>query len=130
NDKKLELLNSVALKGYPLRIFPYECYYSLPYEEALWSEDYLSECSFWQRGNDFFVLLKDEKGSPYLHVKYFGANSFDQPGLWRRIIHEANKTGRNAWIDLPYYRGLPQESIHFSECVPWTCYGRISHQTS
>ncbi|HEX7064849.1 MAG TPA: GNAT family N-acetyltransferase [Bacillales bacterium] len=130
HNEKYELLKSVGFKDNPLHIFPYECYYSLPYEEALWSENYLSGCSFWRRGADFFALMEDTKGSPYLHVKYFGENSFAQPGLWARIITEARKTDRSIWVDLPYQKGLPEETASFSSRVPWTCYGRISQQTS
>lgn len=128
NQKKRELLKKVTPNENPLRIFPYECYYPLPYEDTLWGEDYLSACTFLKNGDHFVLLMPDEKGGSYLHVKYFGYDVFSQSGLWRKVITEARKTNREVWIDLPYGGGLPEEKADFFRSTAWTCYGRRSPQ--
>lgn len=128
NQEKRVLLNTVTPENNPLGIFPYECYYSLPYEETLWHDAYLSRCVFQKKHADFVVLMPDEKGAAYLHVKYFGKNIFSESGLWRSILTEAEKTGREIWIDLPYPDGLPAEKAGFFRTTSWVCYGRRSPQ--
>ncbi|HEX6923738.1 MAG TPA: GNAT family N-acetyltransferase [Bacillales bacterium] len=129
-NEKRRLLKGVAPENRPLGVFPYECYYTFPFEEALWTDEYLSESFFWKHGDQFVVLTEDEKGDSYLHMKYFSENGLVLPGLWAKVITEAERTGRILWVDLPYEKPLQKEIPSFSECVPWTSYGRGSFQTS
>lgn len=126
NWEKRTLLENVSEEENQLHIFPYECYYPLPYEKALWTDDYLSGCIFLKCRDRFVVLLKDDKGESYLHVKYFWDDAFKQPGLWKKVLEEAEKTGRKVWIDLPADVELPENTADMFRRRTWTCYGRRS----
>lgn len=123
--QKQTLLNNLLIQDKQLNVFVYECYYPLPFESPLWSEEYLQNCKCLKNNERFVLLMPDEKGSSYLHMKYFWDDSFSQPGLWQAALTEANKTGRKLWIDLPETQNFEQTTAPF-ERAAWMCFGRRS----
>lgn len=124
--EKRSLLKKVRPDENPLRIFPYECYYPLPFEETLWSDAYLNKCRFLVREDRFIILMKDTKGSSYLHAKYLFEDLFLEPGLFALLLQESKNQGLRLWVDLPYSNGLPESYKRFFETTIWTNWGRRS----
>lgn len=123
--EKQALLNNLSIQENQLRIFPYECYYPLPFESPLWTEDYLEKCKCLKDDGRFVLFMPDEKGSSYLHMKYFWDDSFSRPGLWQAALTEAGKIGRKLWIDLPETQNFDETAAPF-ERTAWMCFGRRS----
>lgn len=125
NKAKKDLIKRLISEENSLNMFPYACYYPLPYYEDLLDDQYLSNCKFWEKGNRFVSLMPDEKGDSYYQMKYFWNDSFDQEGLWPKMIQEAEKEGRKIWIDLSPegFNRIPNLS-YFNLSSAWRLYGK------
>lgn len=112
-----------------LEAFPYECYYPLPYDEGLFTDDYLNECTFYiNLTEDRFVIFRnDQKGNLHTHVKYFWDDHFEQPGFFETVYQNwaENPEAAGAWIDFSEtgYKNIPNTSI-FEVQKPWLLYSR------
>ncbi|MFD2922654.1 GNAT family N-acetyltransferase [Halobacillus naozhouensis] len=99
-EKLSYLLN---LSDNALGLFPYECYYPLPYDQVFFTENYLEEaCMYVNPDKTRFVLIKnDQKKYRYAHVKYFWNDHYQQPGFFETILDHWNKNDDNygSWID-------------------------------
>ncbi|MEQ6391198.1 GNAT family N-acetyltransferase [Bacillaceae bacterium S4-13-58] len=118
----------LAHQNNALGMFPYECYYPLPFVEELFADEYLDSLAiFINPDGDRFVALKaDSKGDWYAHVKYFWDDHFEQPGFWKTVF-EYTRQHRNSmgiWIDFSPqgFRNIPNlEAFDIQE--PWMMYG-------
>ncbi|KHE67042.1 GNAT family N-acetyltransferase, partial [Halobacillus sp. BBL2006] len=84
-EKKRELL--LSLQPTP-EVFPYECYYPLPYNASLFTKEYLKDSTFYVKpDNSRFVIIKnDTKKHQYSHVKYFWDDHYQQPGFFATLM--------------------------------------------
>ncbi|MFD1020419.1 GNAT family N-acetyltransferase [Thalassobacillus hwangdonensis] len=126
-DEKLDLLHSI--KDNPLHMFPYECYYPLPFDDVLFTLEYLAESAFFLSPDKsrFVILRNDQKGEDYAHVKYFWNDHYKQPGLFDTLL---SYWGRHpdldaVWIDFTQeaFQRVPNlEAYDVQE--PWLLYGK------
>ncbi|WP_070121187.1 GNAT family N-acetyltransferase [Bacillus marinisedimentorum] len=124
-EEKRYLLEQLPPAKNELQLFPYECYYPLPYEPQFLSDVYLAKCIFYKKGSRFAVVMPDEKAESYFHVKYFHEDLFKQSGLWNTIVPLAEDNGRKFWLDLPpdSFISMPERS-RFNIQDQWALYGR------
>ncbi|SDH03263.1 Acetyltransferase (GNAT) family protein [Alteribacillus persepolensis] len=125
NNKKRQLLQRTANDYDRTRVFPYNIYCPLPFEESLWSDRYLDQCQCYQSGSRLFLLMKDDRIGSYYHVKYFWNDVFEQHGLWSIVTNQAALSHRRIWLDLTpsSARSLPDVS-YVKVDTPWTLFGR------
>ncbi|MFC7064068.1 GNAT family N-acetyltransferase [Halobacillus seohaensis] len=125
SDKRDLLLNN---KDNELGLFPYECYYPLPYDEAFFTDDYLIDSNLYiNSDNSRFVLIKnDQKKYDYAHVKYFWNDHYRQPGFFETLLYHWNENPQNVgcWIDFSEkgFDKIPDPSPYDVQ-DPWILYG-------
>lgn len=125
--RKRSLLSSLDYNV--LGAFPYECYYPLPFDEKLFTDEYLNECTFYINPEEdrFVIFRNDQKGALHTHVKYFWDDHFEQPGFFETVYHnwDDNPEAVGAWIDFSEtgYKNIPDTSI-FEVQKPWRLYCR------
>ncbi|HET7628413.1 MAG TPA: GNAT family N-acetyltransferase [Bacillales bacterium] len=124
SEKRERLISAVQTMDRPLTVFPYACYYPLPFEADLFSADYVANGRMYESGGQFFLLMNDTKGKDYLHLKIFDTSVIDDPGLWHTAAREAEKAGRDLWVDLPPDAVASRDWLRSFHCTRWTCYGR------
>lgn len=122
---KRDLIRLSISEQNELNIFPYSCYYPLPYHENLLDDQYLEKCQLWKKEKRFVCLMADEKGDSYFQMKYFWNDSFEQEGLWAKVIDEAEKAGRKIWIDMSPegFERIPNLR-YFNLSPAWELYGK------
>lgn len=129
-QRKKEWLKQVYLdkKAY----FPYECYYTLPAIQTLFTEDTIEDWIFYEnREQTRFITMKiDVKKQTYLHVTYPWDDLMEQNGLWETIRKEQqrftkkNNTAVAIWMDLSNEAVLTLPNDHpFELPSPWMLYG-------
>lgn len=112
-----------------LDAFPYECYYPLPFDKGLFTDDYLNECTFYiNPAEDRFVIFRNDwKGDLHTHVKYFWDDHFQQPGFFETVYQNwaENPEAAGAWVDFSEtgYKNIPDPSL-FEVQKPWLLYSR------
>ncbi len=123
--EKRYILEHLPPEQNELQLFPYECYYPLPYEPQHLSDEYLAKCLFYKKDSRFAVIMPDEKAEPYFQVKYFQQDLFQQQGLWNLIIPLAEANRRKVWLDLPpdTFRNMPEPG-RFDIQDQWGLFGR------
>ncbi len=125
--EKRKLLSRLTSNA--LEVFPYECYYPLPFDKNLFTDDYLDECTFYvSPSEDRFVIFRnDQKGSLHTHVKYFWNDHYEQPGFFETVYHnwDENPEAAGAWFDFSEtgFKNIPDPSI-FEVQKPWRLYSR------
>ncbi|WP_226580391.1 GNAT family N-acetyltransferase [Halobacillus litoralis] len=125
-DDKRHLLMNVSENK--LQMFPYECYYPLPFDNALFTDEYLKEASFYQKPDKtrFVIVKNDTKKYDYSHVKYFWDDHYDQPGFFETIVDHWEKHPHHAgcWIDFSHqgFQNIPDPSAYDVQ-EPWILYG-------
>ena len=126
-DQKRTLLSS--LNDNALGAFPYECYYPLPFDKVLFTDEYLNECTFYINPEEdrFVIFRNDQKGDLHTHVKYFWDDHFEQPGFFETVYQNWNENpeAAGAWIDFSEtgFKNIPDLSI-FEVQKPWRLYSR------
>ncbi|WP_202081339.1 GNAT family N-acetyltransferase [Caldalkalibacillus salinus] len=123
-EDKRALLQSLEGQATSLGMFPYQCYYPLPYDQELFSDAYLDQCEAWVSGEECILFNADTKGVDYLHLKYFGERLFEQPDIWSIVLDHAEKYNQTIWIDVnqTHYDLMPKEWFTVDE--PWHLYGQ------
>lgn len=125
-NKKHELLKS--LESNALGMFPYECYYPFPYDNALFTDDYVADSSFYISPDEsrFVIIKSDTKKYEYSHVKYFWNDHYTQPGFFETLLDHWNKNPENVgcWIDFSAegFKHIPDLSAYDVQ-EPWILYG-------
>lgn len=124
--RKRSLLNS--LQENALETFPYECYYPFPFDEALFTDDYLQACSFFENDDQsrFVIIKNDTKKYDYSHVKYFWDDHYNQPGFFETILDhwKNNPDNVGCWIDFSDqgFKNIPELTAYDVQ-EPWILYG-------
>lgn len=113
-------------------VFPYECYYTFPASEKLFTEEKLDQWTFFENPQQDRILItkQDYKREYYLHVVYPWDDLLKQDGLWETISmaqHELSikvNTTPFIWIDLSpsQVQSLPNNHP-FELPSPWLLYG-------
>jgi hypothetical protein len=125
-QKKRTLLS--RLNENALGMFPYECYYPFPFDDALFTDDYLKESTFYESPdhNRFVIIKNDTKKYDYSHVKYFWNDHYQQPGFFETIVDHWNNHPNNVgcWIDFSDqgFKHIP-ELTAYNVQEPWILYG-------
>lgn len=125
-ESKRQLLQSLTTNT--LEMFPYECYYPLPFDEDLFTDQYLYKTSFYLNpdGSRFVVLQNDTKKFDYSHVKYFWDDHYQQPGFFETLLHhwQENPENTGCWIDFSDqgFKNIPDLSAYDVQ-EPWILYG-------
>ncbi|MFQ3544846.1 GNAT family N-acetyltransferase [Halobacillus rhizosphaerae] len=108
-------------------IFPYECYYPLPYHQSLFTDKMLSESYFYASTNRkrFVIIKTDQKKYRYSHVKYFWDDHYTQPGFFETIRHHWKQHPDNygCWLDFSPtgFSHIPDLSPYEVQ-EPWVLY--------
>ncbi|WP_084778749.1 GNAT family N-acetyltransferase [Sediminibacillus massiliensis] len=124
--KKRELLDSVTHNA--INVFPYECYYPLPFKQTLVTDEYLEESAFYLSPDKqrFMTIRNDQKRDWYAQVKYFWDDHFEQPGFWETAFHYADRHPLHpaVWIDFSEegFKKIPDKQA-FELSDPWILYG-------
>lgn len=103
-----------------LTFFPHSIYYPLPYVPNL-TDDYLDSIEMFQNNMGSFIIMKEEKGATYLHVKVWNEKTLHSKELWQIVNAEAEKDARSIWIDLPTEQAKWLEA-HSHQSI-WHLYG-------
>lgn len=124
--QKHHLLTRLKSETRDLPLFPYDCYYPLPYEADVWHGNYLESVIFYKNKIDSNVAMatEDGKGWPYLQWTYFGADLFEKPGLWQVMIQHAQTLGYDIWFELPIQTTIPDKLKPYLTTNAWTYYGK------
>lgn len=113
-------------------VFPYECYYTFPASEELFTDAKLAQWSFFENRDKDRVLItkKDYKRDYYLHTVYPWDDLMEQPGLWETIsmaqrqLSEKVETNALLWMDLSPMQVSKLPAHHaFDLPSPWLLYG-------
>ncbi|WP_181349623.1 GNAT family N-acetyltransferase [Thalassobacillus sp. CUG 92003] len=126
--KKRALLRSLHQNA--LGVFPYECYYPFPFDDALFTDAYLQTCSFYQSPDQqrFVVIQNDQKKYQYAHVKYFWNDHYEQPGFFETLRDhwQHNPDNVGCWIDFSPegYQNI-QDLTPYEVKDPWVLYGML-----
>jgi RimJ/RimL family protein N-acetyltransferase len=130
NEKKKRLwLQETFLESG--RIFPYECYYPFPADEALFGHENLNTWRFYENssGTRYMLTKIDTKDRTYLHVIYPWQDYRNQNGLWGTIAAEQARSEHELqeqlqiWLDVQDAGALP-ENHPFELRSRWTLYGK------
>ena len=117
-------------------VFPYECYYTFPASDELFTDAKLLQWSFFENPNKDRVLIvkKDYKRDYYLHTVYPWGDLMEQPGLWETIsmaqhqLSQKVKTNALLWMDLsPDQVSMLPAHHPFDLPSPWLLYGIDRH---
>ncbi|TCT18800.1 FR47-like protein [Melghiribacillus thermohalophilus] len=128
-EEKRKLFSTLSSRENQLGMFPYECYYPLPFHEALFSDEYLAESIVFRKedGSRFFVMKEDQKGNVYAHLKYFWDDSFEQPGFWKTVLYALDEifTNHKLWIDFSEggFHRMPSPGAFYVQ-DPWILYSK------
>lgn len=124
-EEKRSFLQS--LKENALGAFPYEAYYPLPFDESLFTDEYLKDGTFYINSDRsrFLFCKVDQKGNLYLNCKYFWNDHFKQPGLFETIQYEwaKHEDVYGAWMDVSSEVATTFSSDAFETQDPWLLYG-------
>ncbi|MBM7551319.1 GNAT family N-acetyltransferase [Thalassobacillus pellis] len=127
-NEKSSLLASLHFTA--LDAFPYECYYPLPFDQQLFTNNYLEECTFYvNSATDRFVILRNDlKGDLYSHVKYLWDDHYEQPGFFETIQYHLKTISpetAGAWIDFSQdgFKNIPDKTPYEIQ-KPWILYGK------
>lgn len=104
-----------------LTFFPHSIYYPLPYVPKLTS-GYLDSIEMFQNDFGTFILMKEEKGATYLHVKVWNEKTLHSKEFWEIVNAEAEREARSIWIDLPTEQAKWLEA-HSHQNI-WHLYGK------
>src|SRR5699024_8959068 len=100
--EKRHILNHLAEEKI-LDVYPYECFYTFPYREALITDKKLAETRFYQNdaSDRWLIISDDQKGDAYAQVRYFWNDYFSQAGLFETVVYDLNQgsDARLAWFD-------------------------------
>ncbi|SFF91445.1 hypothetical protein SAMN05216353_11381 [Halobacillus alkaliphilus] len=124
---KKELIHSTEMNE--LGVFPFECYYPLPYDNALFTDQHLEKSSFYQNpdASRFVIVKSDTKKFDYSHVKYFWNDHYNQPGFFETILHhwKQHPDHVGCWIDFSAegFKNIPDLSPYDVQ-EPWMLYGK------
>lgn len=127
-SEKKALLTVDALKENALHMYPYECYYPLPLNNNIFTDEHLRKSAFFQSPDKsrLLIIKNDQKRDWYAQVKYFWNDHYEQPGFWETINayldEEPNDIG--VWIDFSVeaFKGLPNfAAFHIQDA--WVQYG-------
>ncbi|QHT47584.1 GNAT family N-acetyltransferase [Bacillus sp. SB49] len=117
------------LMQYASKVFPYECYYPLPYDEVFFTDAYMKASSFYiNKAEDRFMIIRnDVKGEAYAHVKYSWDDAFHQPGFYETVLEYWKKNSENdgCWFDFTEagFQTIPNTTA-FEFQDPWILYGQ------
>lgn len=101
--------------------FPYSIYYPLPYLPSL-SSTYLEQVELFANDTGGFMLVKEEKGASYLHVKVLNETTLYSREMWKMVNAYAIEEARTIWIDLPIQQAKWLEP--YSHQTTWCLYGQ------
>ncbi|EQB37828.1 hypothetical protein M948_04495 [Virgibacillus sp. CM-4] len=130
-QKKKGWINQAYINNHA--IFPYECYYSFPATEDLFTEENLQTWEFYENPTStrFIITKHDQKKYDYLHVAYPWNDITRQAGLWETITYAYRKLCRRTkkptfiWIDLTKEEAKALPANHAFELPsPWILYGK------
>ncbi len=125
-QKKREILSN--LNNNELGLFPYECYYPFPYDEAFFTNQYLADAHLYMNSSHSRVVLikNDQKKHDYSHVKYFWNDHYEQPGFFETVLQHWHQNPQNTgcWIDFSDqgFRNIP-DLTPYDVQKPWMLYG-------
>ncbi|MGA9290656.1 MAG: GNAT family N-acetyltransferase [Anaerobacillus sp.] len=80
--------------------FPYSIYYPLPYVPDL-TQLYLDNIELYTSKTGNFVIMREDKGASYLHLKVWNGQTLHCQEMWRIVNFIAQKEDRTIWVDLP-----------------------------
>lgn len=112
-----------------LKVYPFECYYPLPYTDALITNEELKQSTFYLNPtNDRFLVIKnDQKREWFAQIKYFWNDHFDQPGFWNTVNHhvENDPLMPRPWLDFSKegLANIPNIKL-FDVSDGWVLYGK------
>ena len=101
--------------------FPYSIYYPLPYLPSL-SSPYLEQIELFVNDDGGFIMVKEEKGASYLHVKVLNETTLYSKAMWDKVNAYAIEEARTIWVDLPIQHAEWLEP--FSHQTIWRLYGQ------
>ncbi|WP_226657465.1 GNAT family N-acetyltransferase [Pseudalkalibacillus hwajinpoensis] len=101
--------------------FPYSIYYPLPYLPIL-SPAYLNKVELFVNGSGGFMIMKEEKGASYLHLKVFNETTLYNKTMWDMVNAHASEEARTIWVDLPIQQAKWLEP--YSHQTIWHLYGQ------
>lgn len=101
--------------------FPYSIYYPLPFLPIL-SPSYLNQVELFVNGSGGFMIMKEEKGASYLHLKVFNETTLYSKELWETVNAYASEEARTIWVDLPLQQAKWLEP--YSHQTVWHLYGQ------
>ncbi|WP_169525400.1 GNAT family N-acetyltransferase [Pseudalkalibacillus hwajinpoensis] len=104
-----------------LPFFPHSIYYPLPYVPKL-TVGYLDSIEMFQNDLGSFMIMKEEKGASYLHVKVWNERTLHSKEMWQIVNAEAEREARSIWIDLPLDQANWLEAQ--SHQTIWHLYGK------
>lgn len=133
-DKKRQWLEETYLNpDFEKSIFPYEAYYPFPARLSLFTDDRLDGWLCFENSDATRVVFmwEEEKGKKYLHVVYPWSDFMNQPGLFRLISDEFNKSqdwyqADAIWMDLTEQEAeLLPDNHPFDLPSPWMLHGHF-----
>ncbi|CQR46506.1 hypothetical protein BN1058_00767 [Paraliobacillus sp. PM-2] len=125
---KRKLIKQLKIEN-ALHVYPFECYYPMPYSDALLTDEELAHSTFYLNPtNDRFMIIKnDQKREWFAHVKYFWNDHFEQAGFWNTINHHVNHDGLHPrpWFDFSKegVANIPNIKL-FDVSDGWILYGK------
>lgn len=129
-ERKKQWIDQLYIKTGAL--FPYECYYLFPSSETLFSDDKLSQWSFFENGprDRVLILQHDFKAHYHLHTIYPWNDLMEQPGLWETVSAEFQKLKAahgeetDIWLELTKDQAAHLPDRHrFHLPSAWVLYG-------
>lgn len=100
--------------------FPYTIYYPLSFLPIL-SPAYLNQVELYVNDHGGFMIMKEEKGASYLHLKVFNEITLWNKTMWEMVNAYASEEARTIWIDLPIQQAKWLEP--YSHQTVWHLYG-------
>ncbi|MFB1051293.1 GNAT family N-acetyltransferase [Paraliobacillus sp. JSM ZJ581] len=112
-----------------LNVYPFECYYPLPYTDTLITDEELEQSYFFLNPtNDRFLIIKnDQKRERFAQIKYFWNDHFEQAGFWNTVNHQVKNDclSPRPWLDFSEegLANIPNIKL-FDVSDGWILYGR------
>ncbi|MBM7540119.1 GNAT family N-acetyltransferase [Amphibacillus cookii] len=125
---KRAILDQLAADGV-LDVYPYECYYPFPFQQALLPDQKLDETRVFQNKQQdrWLFISNDYKKEPYAHVRYFWDDHFNQAGLFETIDYYLSQQDepRKPWFDFSTYASSLIPNLDAFEIQDgWILYGK------
>lgn len=114
-------------------VFPYECYYPFPANEAMFEDSQIAKWNFFENPecNRVLITKKDFKKYSYLQAVYPYEDIMEQPGLWETISLARQELAADVhmethiWMDLTKQQAASLPDNHpFDLPSPWVLFGK------